>query len=177
MEPGSKAIILVYPPTHLPERADRRRKIISGFLQLRGLDQNRFSFYKAASSPDGEIRTQFWKVVEGTDISFKDAVLWVEEVPDVSRPFVFGYADEINICPTFVPRAFAKLILDNPGSIGRIVVEVGKDSVENRFAFAERYTDELVEMQRVPRKRLRLIFKKGKDGTSAEFWFVPNQKK
>lgn len=172
-EPGTKAIVLIYPPSHRPELADKRRKLISSILQLRGLDHDRFSFYKAASSPDGEIRTQYWKAVDGAEMPFREAVSWAENVPDTTRAFMFGYAEEINICPTFVPRAFAKLILNNPGSTGRIVVEAGKDSMENQFAFAEGYMTELVVTEGLPRKRLRLIFKKGKDGTSAEFWFVP----
>jgi hypothetical protein len=90
---------------------------------------------------------------------------------------MFGYEDEIGICPTFVPKAFAKLIHENPGSRGHIVVRVGDDPTVDRFYFAERWIEELVEKQGVPRKRLRLFFGKGKGSTAAEFWFVPTRKK
>jgi hypothetical protein len=176
-EPTSKALILIYPPTVHPEQARIRRKLISSFLQLRGLNSDRYAFYKGGRSPDDEIRTQFWKMAQESEPPFKDAVLWNEVALDASRPFIFGYADEDGICPTFVPRAFAKLILDNAGSLGHIVVRVGANAVENRFSFAERHVKELVEEYGVPRKRLRLFFARGGDSLGAEFWFVPAKNK
>ena len=174
---GSRAAILICLPTSRPEIAQRHRRQISSFLQNRGLNIDQFSFYKVKVSPDGEIRTQFWKLEVGAVLPFADAVLWNEEAPDTSRPFIFGYEDEINICPTFVPRGFAKLILDNPGSRGHIVIVAEKDGVIDKFWFAEQRIKELVLIQGIPRKRLRLYFEKGSDSTYAEFWFVPARKK
>ena len=111
------------------------------------------------------------------DLPVTEAALWNPEVPDTSRPFMFGYEDENGICPTFVPKAFAKLILNNPGSRGHIVVRVGDDPMINRNYFADWWIKELVEKQGIPRKRLRLFFAKGKGLTGAEFWFVPARNK
>jgi hypothetical protein len=176
-DPVSRAVILIYPPTVRPEQAQRHRRQISSFLQNRGLSADRFSFYKGGKSPDGEIRTEFWKLGPGAELPFTDAPPWPEEAPDTSRAFIFGYVYEINICQTFVPRAFARLILENPGSRGHVVIEVGKDAMINKFWFAEQWIKDLVESHGVPRKRLRLYFTKGKDATAAEFWFVPARKK
>lgn len=173
---NSRAAILIYPPAEHPEQAQKRRKQISSFLQNRGLTSNRYSFYKAEKSPDGAIRAEFWKLGPGAEIPFAGAP-WDEKIPDTSRSFIFGYADEINICPTYVPKAFAKLILENPGSRGHIVVEVGNDAIVDKFWFAETWIKDLVESHGVPRKSLRLFFAKGKHMTTAEFWFVPPRKK
>lgn len=175
---GSRAVILINPPIEHPQEATRRRRLmVSSFLQLQGVDKTRFTFYKAGRSEDGEIRTQFWFLPAGAHLSMNDWVMWNEEPPDTSRAFRFGYEDEMNICPTFVPRAFAKLILENAGSRGHIVVEVGGYGIIDKFYFADQLIKELVEMG-VPRKRLRLFFTKGKpkDSTGAEFWFVPVKK-
>jgi hypothetical protein len=83
--------------------------------------------------------------------------------------------DEVNECPTYVPKAFAKLILENPGSRGHIVVRNGKYPMIDRFGFANGFIKELVEEEGVPRKRLRLFFARG-ESTDAEFWFVPARK-
>ncbi|MGE0656456.1 MAG: hypothetical protein AB7F88_13530 [Pyrinomonadaceae bacterium] len=90
---------------------------------------------------------------------------------------MFGYEDEIGICPTFVPKNFARLILENPGSRGHIVVRIGEDPLVNRFYFAKEWINELVEKQGVPRKRLRLFFAKGEGLTGVEFWYVPKKKR
>lgn len=175
-EPDAMAFIVIHPPTVRPELATRWLRRISSTLQLRGLEQDRFSMYKGGPSVDGEIRTQFWKMPNGAEPPFADGVLWTAETMDTSRAFIFGYEDEYGICPTFVPKALAKLILENPGSRGHIVVRVGDDPTVNRFYFAEAWIKELVEKQDVPRKRFRLFFAKGKGLTEAEFWFVPAKK-
>ena len=178
LEPTAKALILIYPPTFRPEeQAERQRRRISTSLQLSGLDVDRFQFRKAGRSPDGQIKTEFWKLPMGAEQPETDAVLWNEEPPEASRAFIFGSEDEYGICPTFVPRAFAKLILDNPGSRGHVVVTQGDAPMLNKFYFADEWIKELVEKQGVPRKRLRLFFAKGKGPTAAEFWFVPAKKR
>jgi hypothetical protein len=176
-EVGSKAVILINPPNERPQQAESRRRMVSSFLQLQGLDVDRFSFYKAQPSPDGEIRTQFWKLPAGAYLPMNDWVMWNEEPPNTSRAFRFGFEDEMNICPSFIPRVYAKLILDNPGSKGHVVIKAG--GFINKFSFADHVINELVQTHGVPRKRLRLFFTKGKrnDSTGAEFWFVPTKKK
>ena len=176
-DPTSRLAILLYPPTTRPEQARIYRLQISRFLQLRGLDTDRYSFYKS-ELPETQIRTQFWKLQPGSEQPFADAVRWNEDPPDTSRPFVFGYEDEINICPTFVPRVYARLLRETPGSRGHVVINSGKDAMTDNFSFAEQVMKELVESEGVPRRRLRLFFTKAdRNSTFAEFWFVPARKK
>lgn len=176
-EPREKALIVIHPPTIRPELAATRFLLISSTLQLRGLEQDRYAFYRGKPVSTDDIRTQFWKLPHGADPPFTETALWNPEVPDISRPFMFGYEDENGICPTFVPKAFAKLILEDSGSRGHIIVRVGDDPMIDRFYFADGWIKELVEKQGIPRKRLRLFFTKRKGLTGAEFWFVPAQKK
>lgn len=169
--------VLIHRPKVQPTRAEKRRRLISSTLQLRGIDKTRISFFLADQSEDGEIRTAYWKVPSGATPPANESKLWNESAPDVSQSFMFAYVDEIDICPTYVPKAFAKIILENPGSIGRVMVVKGTDPMEYPSYFAERLIKELVEKHRVPRKRLHLIFRNGKEMTAAEFWFVPAKKK
>jgi len=177
-EPGSVAAILILPGNSGPHATASRRRLIIGTLQLLGVPPNRFATYIGKQAGEGQIQTQYWKLPVGTTPSFSDATLWTEAEQDTSRPFIFGYEDEIGICPTFVPKNFARLLLENPGSRGHIVVRSGIDSgYVNRFFFANEWIKELVEKQGIPRKRLKLFFAKGMGLTEAEFWFVPIRKK
>ncbi len=176
-EPGSVAAILIRPGNPSLKAAVSRRRLIVSTLQLLGVPFDRFSIYIGKQSGEGQIETQYWKLPVGTTPSFSDAILWTEAELDTSRPFIFGYADEIGICPTFVPKNFARLILENPGSRGHIVIRSGVDSgYVNRFFFANEWIKELVEKQVIPRTRLKLFFTKGTGLTEAEFWFVPRKK-
>lgn len=172
-DPASKGAILIYSPTVKPELANGRRKLISSTLQNRGVESARYEIFRDDRSPDGEIRTKFWKVPLGATPPVAESQRWNEPAPDLAKPFVFGYADETDVCPTYVPKAFAKLLLSNPGSVGRIVVTTGSDPLVNRYAFGENFVNDLVRNHGVPRKRLRLIFRKSRNETGAEFWFVP----
>ena len=174
---NSKAFILIYPPKIRPELANRRQKIISSTLRNRGIEPDRFSFYLAP--PNEEIRTQFWKVAVDAELPVPHAVLSSEAAVDTSRPFMFGYEDEHLVCPTFVPGVFAKLILENPGSRGHIVIREGYSAMLGKYYFAEEWINELVKKHGVPRKRLRLFFPRERERslTTAEFWFVPARKK
>ncbi|HKP69861.1 MAG TPA: hypothetical protein VJV05_11305 [Pyrinomonadaceae bacterium] len=168
--------IVIYRPVRNPERAGGIRRLISSALRLRRADQHRYRFFLADKSPDEEIRTKFWSVPPGATPPTDGAAPWDEVSPDVSRQFMFGYVDETDICPTYVPNAFAKLLLDNPGSIGRIVVTTSVNPIVERFSFARGFIDDLVVRHGVPRKRLRLTFRESKEETGAEFWFVPASK-
>ncbi len=172
--PASVAVILIDPPSMRPEKAQIRRRLISSTLQLRGLEPERLSFYQGEAGED--LRTQFWRVPAGADLPAKATQQWSMPDSDVSRAFIYGYQDELAICPTFVPKAFAKLIMDNPGSRGHIVVTSDKNAMVNKYYFASEWIKTLVEIYGVPRNRLRLFFKKG-DEAGAEFWFVPHRRK
>lgn len=174
-DPTSRGAIVIYRPKHQPKRAELQRKMISGYLQRAGLDRDRFNFYSGGPSPDGEPRVEYWKQPAGAIPPVQSSVIWNEPGVDTSRKFLFGSVDVDDICPIFVPRAYARLILANPSSIGQIVIYDGEERFTNRFAFAEQWINPLVERYDLPRNRIRLIFRKGVK-TFAEFWYVPARK-
>ncbi len=171
--PEATGVILINPHKGRPGPAQSRRVLISSTLQLRGIDPDRYVFYLGNAE---DISTEYWILPTGADLPSLEAEQWNVPPFDTSRPNVFGYSDEIEICPTFVPHVFAKLILDNPGSRGHIVIETGPNSMLGKWTFAEQWVDTLVEKHGIPRDRLKLFFTKGKDRTFAEFWFVPAKK-
>ena len=168
-DPVSSALIFIADDGSISTRAHRTKRIIDSTLQLRGIDPERFRIFSVDGKPSGA----FWLAPPGSEIPIKNGVEFENDDFDTSKPFIFGSVDEIGICPTFVPKAFAKLLTVNPGSRGHVVIRTGDDPLVNKFAFAKEWINELVENQGVPRNRLRLFFARGKGLTSAEFWFVP----
>jgi hypothetical protein len=171
-EPAATAAVIIFRPSTHPARAENRRRLISSTLQLRGIEGERFHFYSGGPSPDDEIRTQIWMQPAYAPSPAGNAETWNEPSPNPSRAFLYGYSDEVDICPTFVPAAFAKLILDNPGSRGKVLITIGNDSIVEKYSYAAEWIRTLVEVNGIPRKRLRLQFAKGTE-TGAEFWFMP----
>ena len=60
-----KGLIVIYPPAMRPELAAKRFSLVSSTLQLRGLEQDGYAFYKGKPVSNGDIRTQFWKLPHG----------------------------------------------------------------------------------------------------------------
>ena len=174
-DPTSTAVITIYPPQIYPHLGGRRLRLISSTLQLRGIEEDRYTFRRNPNSPDGQIRTKLWKLPPGAVIPEDDLSVWNEEPPVTDRAHVFGYVDDIDICPSFVPKKFAKLILNNPESKGHVVVITSRDMMWDKYKLAETWISELAEKHGIPRKRLRLFFSKG-SGAGVEFWFVPQKK-
>jgi len=172
--PNSKANVWLNTRHGDDQQIEARRRLISSRLQLRGVEKDRYSFY-LGSKNDGS--TAFWQLPSGAELPVKDAQIWNEPPPDTSRKFMFGYADEIDICPTYVPANFANLLKENPGATGQIIIRLGKDRLVDRFWFAGQFINELVQKHRISRNRLQLTFKKGGDMTVAEVWFIPAKKK
>jgi hypothetical protein len=97
---------------------------------------------------------------------------------DLTKPFPFGYEDENQICPTFVPRKFGELILNNPGSKAHFVVRQGNRHSVRARDFARQWLESLVRDAKIPRNRIRVFYAKSDEGlTYGEFWFVPAKKK
>lgn len=172
--PGSRIAVVIGAPSVEVRPVDRTRRLVSSTLELRGLEMSDFSIYFVRT--DG-LKVSYWIVPPGASEPVGEGSLLVEPPPDLSRPFIFGVEDEINICPTFVPKAFAKLLRENDGSRGHIVVREGSDKLIDKFHFAESFINELVNKQGIPRNRLRLFFAKGTGFTTVEFWFVPAKRK
>lgn len=118
-------------------------------------------------------KISFWLVPDG--VPLPEGTPWVEPKQDLSKPFIFGYADENGVCPSFAPRKFADLLKADPGSRANIVVfGGGRYSVRPRD-FADEWVSELHDKYGISKKRIKVFFgKRSSDSlTHAEFWFVP----
>jgi hypothetical protein len=175
-DPTLAASIVISPPRERPSLAQGRRKLISSTLQLRGVSSDRYIFRKMPVSSDGKMATRFWKIPLGAEPPGDNSFIWKEVAPATDRPYIFGFVDDIDICPTFVSRAFAKLLLGNPGARGNIVVIDSKYATATKYKVADLWIKEFTESHGLPRNRLRLFFSMG-DEPGVEFWFVPAKKK
>jgi hypothetical protein len=153
--PHSSALIFIADDSSLSTRAHRTKRIIDSTLQLRGIELERFRIFSVDDNPS----VNFWLAPPGSENPIKNGIEFERDAVDTSEPFIFGFTDELGICPTFVPKAFAKLLIDNPGSRGHVVVRTGDDPSVNKFAFAKEWINELVEKQGIPRSRLRLALR------------------
>ena len=173
-DPIAIGYVIIDPLDGQPRWPQIRRKLVSATLRLRGLDSDRFRFF-LGNSKGG--KTQFWLIPAGAQMPTEGFSEFDEGKSNIDRPVLIGSVDELNICPTFVPRTYANLLLNNPGSTGKIIVEYRKQSERDRWQFATDWIDEFVVRNSVPRNRLRLIFRRGGESLNAEFWFVPAKKK
>jgi len=118
---------------------------------------------------------QFWRIPPGAvppDYEEKP-----DPVQDLSKPFVFGYADENGVCPSFVPELYANLINQHPGSYGKIVVR--GNSWNSRQSLADDYSNTLRGDFGLSKNQLRVyyIHRPRNFLTEVEFWFVPAKDK
>ena len=172
-DPSATGYVKINPSSKQLRYQFGRRNLVAAALQLEGLEADRFRFFLGTAK---DSNTQFWLVPAGAQIPTNGFAVFDEEKPDISKKVLFGSSEEPDICPTFVPRKYAKLLLDNPGSIGRIVIAYDRQSVNFRWGIAEHWVEKLVLQNKVPRNRLRIVFRKGTESVNTEFWFVPAKK-
>jgi hypothetical protein len=174
-EPTSRGLVVIYPKKGTFQSADYRRKTILGQFE-NGELADRVEFVQGAERD--EIKIELWKIPAGANEPEYLGTKWVDPAPDLSKPFIFGYEDEIGECPTFIPRKFAKVINDNSGSRAHIVVRGGDRYAMNPRDFASQWIDTFTKQFKIPRKRIKVFYAK-RDGTLtyAEFWFIPAKKR
>lgn len=167
---AASAIVIITSEKGKDRVAQSRYRLISSSLDQRDLPIERVRYLKAPAESD--TRTQFWLVPEGVKMPAFDGVPWPQHEYDTSKRFLFDSVDELEYCTTFVPKRYAELLRKHPKAVGRIVVFEGRSSVPGNL-FAKRWLDELVGKQKIPRQRLKVSFRKTKNLTYAQFWFVP----
>ncbi|MBC7900487.1 MAG: hypothetical protein H7070_10605 [Saprospiraceae bacterium] len=100
------------------KRSDATKLFIKANAYLRKFDTSRLRIVVNAEA--GNQSAQFWRVPPGADLpKFHE----VTDLPrDNSKPFIFGRADDLGVCPSFIPDDFVDLIRSNPGSYGKMIV-------------------------------------------------------
>ncbi|HEV7701459.1 MAG TPA: hypothetical protein VGO43_14610 [Pyrinomonadaceae bacterium] len=173
--PAATGVVIISRAKGLRTPADRYRTLIDNTLRRADFDSNRVQIFHGEEG--SETHGSFWIVPPGAENPAGARELWSRGgiVVDVSKPFMFGSEDETGVCPTLVPRDFARLIKENPSVIGKVIVhpEVKWSPAAIGLPWIERLTKEYS----VPRKRLRLIYgKRSKTIGYTEFWLVPSRK-
>ncbi|PYS90566.1 MAG: hypothetical protein DMF62_04460 [Acidobacteria bacterium] len=115
--PNDQAIVVTFPEDRDPTAKSRTKFVLSRFESAQ--IEDRLKLY--LGKPNGSLETQFWRLPPGANFPNAEATQWYEPKLDLRKPFVFGYEDENQICPIFVPRKFGELIMNNPGSKAHFV--------------------------------------------------------
>lgn len=155
------------------KRSESTRRFIRANIYMRRFEESRLKIIIDAET--SRLSTQFWRIPKGAELP------QVTEVPeknnDLSKPFIFGWADDNGVCPSFIPGDFTRLISDNPGSYGRLVVRGGYWN--GRKALAEQFRDMILRHKSLSPNRLRIFYIHKPDSytTEIEFWFIPAARK
>ncbi|MEQ1923587.1 MAG: hypothetical protein ABL952_13860 [Pyrinomonadaceae bacterium] len=168
--PGFQGLVVIHPEIGKSNMAEVRRRLIFTRFQF-AKTEDRVSF--VLGDEKTSIQTSYWIIPTGATEPPIIGKKWIEPAYDLTSPFMFGYEDELGICPTFVPRLYAKLLTANPGSIGHMVVY--GPSQRDRKTFVDNWLETFQKDFLIPRKRFRIFFLKRKGLAGAEFWFVPEK--
>lgn len=174
-DPNSRGVAVIYPKKGEFRSADHRRRWILARFEYNGIE-DRVAFIKGPEQ--NEFKAEFWDIPAGAEEPNFQGERWVDPTLDLSKPFMFGYEDEIGECPMFVPRKFAGLINGNPGSRAHIVLRGGRMGDVGPTDFARQWVDTLTKQFNIPRNRIKVFYAKGDNNfTFAEFWFVPAKRR
>ncbi len=155
------------------KRPDATKLIIRANAYMRRFDASRLRI--VINSASGNQSAQFWRVPKGADFpKFEELA---DKPRDVTRPFMFGQADDLGVCPSFIPYDYVDLIKANPGSYGKIIVR-GNTWV-GRNALADDFLPSLQSEQGLSKDRLRVYYvhRPRNYVIEIEFWFIPAEKK
>ena len=173
--PSSTATVIISPEKNSTAKALYYRNFIKKAFQLRECAFDRLRIVKGPTADS--VAGTVWLVPPGADDPGQGMEVWPDELLDLSRPFIFDTADENNICPTFVPKLYANLIMSNPNLRGQIVVIPNSTLGREKFDAAKEWIETLTKKYGVPRNRLKLFFAKATNFEVVEFWVVPIKKK
>lgn len=144
-------------------------------LDRSGIALDRVQFYRdpREKEPTGTL----WVVPAGARFPSEEFDAWSDgKVFDFSKPFEYGRADELDICSSFSPSPFAKILRENPEVVGKVIVRA-----ERRTSALQTgtYWIDVFRNRGIPRSRLRLIIGKRSAPMMSytEFWIVPAKKR
>jgi hypothetical protein len=148
-------------------------KLLNAGIYTRRFDRSRFKIALAKGS-DGSVNGQFWRVLPGASLPDFEPVS--EPPTDPSKPMLFGADFSENICPTFSPDLFVKLVNENPGAHGRVVI-VGPNWSSRKAA--ARVELEMLERANLRRNKIKFyyIHRPKLSFIEMEYWYIPSPKK
>jgi hypothetical protein len=161
--PGSRALVFVRPSTTKSKIVQWQLGYILAQFEFEQME-DRVEF-KIGHDADG-LTYELWKIPSGAPAPDRSGDTWSRPKLDVTKPFIFGYEDEIGECPTFVPRKYAELLIANPGSRANIVIKAGGWEGGQYKGFADDTIKTLVEKFKIHRKRIRTFYGWFNSGTN-----------
>ncbi|MEP6705172.1 MAG: hypothetical protein ABJB34_10245 [Acidobacteriota bacterium] len=150
-------------------------RYVEASLFTRQCDRSRIKIILVSNGNNGDVVGAFWRVPPGAPAPVYDRV----EVPgpDLAKSFIVGRTFTENVCPSFSPDLYAKLVLDNPGSLARVVIS--GPSVRWRLSAAREELEMLRRYTKLPRNRIKFYFVHTNDDSNAtnEYWYIPRKKR
>ena len=142
---------------------------------VRRFDRDRLKFVLAKPKPAQPVSGEFWRVPLGAEPPAYEPA--DQELPDATRPFIFGMNSSENVCPSFSPDLFAKLIVDNPGSRARLVIYGPTSSWRKSTAVEE--LELLTQYTELSKDRVEFYFvhRPREAYTETEYWYLPPRTK
>lgn len=168
--PSDRGYVLISEAKRYPKAFQR---IVETSIFTRRFDRERISIVLVGKEMGSE--GQFWRVPLGADApTFKHIAL---PEPDLTKPFRYGSDDRVGICPTFSPDLFAKLILDNPGSMARVVI--AGPTVSSRLQTAKDVRETFERYTKLPADRISFYYVHRPEESmwETEYWFIPAKRR
>ncbi|MEJ7848556.1 MAG: hypothetical protein WKF92_10760 [Pyrinomonadaceae bacterium] len=155
------------------KRPDSTKRFIRTNAYMRRFDISRLRIVVNSEAENNS--AQFWRIPSGASLPKFSEI--VDQLSDASKPFLFGHADDLGVCPSFIPTDFVDLIKSNPGSYGKLMVR--GNSWMGRKEFAEEYIGRMLSETELSKDRLRVYYIHQPKNyiTGIEFWFIPAKKK
>jgi hypothetical protein len=168
--PADGGYVIIFPNA---KNAKGYKAWINAATYYRRFDRSRIRIVAATKPSGAGAAAQFWRIPPGSSLPEFD--LAQEEPRPLSKPYIFGYADENGVCPSFNPADFANVIEQNPGSYGKLVVR--GNSWSNRKSFVDSVVGTL-RGEGLSNAQVRVFYVHRPKSflTEAEFWFVPANK-
>lgn len=171
--PTAIGLVVIDSPQNGKDRSPFYRLLIQKTFHRNGYAFERLQFYRRKTA---ELGGSMWLMPPGTDVPFPDAEPWPDTLLDLSQAFIWDSFDYDDVCPTFAPREYGRLIKSNQEIRGQIVVHAGSRC--DALATGTDWIKELTERWGIPTNRLRLfIGKRNKIWSSTDFWIVPAKRK
>ena len=167
---GGRGLVIAHPKKNGRPTTVQQFKLILASFEFAKLDDG-VSFVIGDDQPD--FGYELWLIPLGAKEPEYIGQKWAPPEPVPDKAFIFNVEDEMGECPTFVPRKFAELLANAPGSHANLVLRPGDRNSYPASGFAQSLVSDLNKAG-VPRNRIHIFYARGTSAlTYAEFWFVP----
>lgn len=172
-DPNAVGYAVIYEKKDGIKRSNWNERLLMKTVELGKFNKNILKVVYGEKKENYGI--EFWKVPKGVEKPNYVNEFLPDALPIPLKPFVFGYEDELDICPTFSVKTYVNILKSNPTFNTHIVVTgnpnyILEDFVKNTLKY-------LTKDHKISRSRIKFFFIKKKNViSSAEYWLVPKKK-